>query len=178
MFVEQITFWNVYDLTTGKIEKVHFHDTSYYEDWYDRSQIVYPEGVTPPDIGPEPEIIPQAPLEPSQFGINKGVILSLNQLNGDFWGIYYVDTNTTTVIDRPNNTSTISKTSILANGTDKAIISGISIGTPIKISDGFGITELIADGTALDILSNAADTITIEIDSFPERRKRYEVIAT
>jgi hypothetical protein len=60
-------------------------------------------------------------------------------------------------------TWTPSKATIVANGVDASVLTGIPAGAEVRISDKSGCALMLADGTALSITSIVPDTIEIVV---------------
>ena len=85
-------------------------------------------------------------------------------------GKYYIDTSTLEILDRPSMGITIDKTSISADGVDKAVISGVP--------DGASLGEAVADGTDIEFITDQAGLHEIYISLFPYQDEKVEIHAT
>jgi len=88
---------------------------------------------------------------------------------------HYVDLNTMTVVPRPDNLSTLDKTTVAADGTDLATISGIPAGSVVRITG--QPEQTITDGV-LELTFDTPGTYKIRIQSFPEKDTEFTIVAT
>lgn len=90
----------------------------------------------------------------------------------------YITGTPAVITDRPTPACTLDKTSITANGTDTATISGIPTGSAVRVNDGNGTTDYTVDDGTLEITADEPGTITITVTpAFPYRPLTVTVTA-
>jgi len=72
------------------------------------------------------------------------------------------------VTPRPANPTTLDKTTVTADGVDKAIASGVPLNSVITLTDSTGsITTGTATTSSIDLIFDIAGTYTIRVELFP-----------
>ena len=92
----------------------------------------------------------------------------------------YINTATEELTDRPQNNATISSTSVTANGTDEAIITGISDPSTVTITSASTeqISETCTDGQVEFSATEPGEYNIRLVPEFPEQEKIFTVTAT
>lgn len=79
---------------------------------------------------------------------------------------YIPDLNTPVITLKPQNTITINKTEVIANGVDKIILSNVLINSNISITGPILLSN-ITDGSAIELTFSTLGEYKIIIDLFP-----------
>lgn len=92
---------------------------------------------------------------------------------------HYIAGSPPAVTARPTPASTLDKSTITANGTDAATLSGIPAGSSVRVTDSNGTTDYTVNDGTLEITADDPGTITITVTpAFPYKPLTVTVTAS
>jgi hypothetical protein len=95
------------------------------------------------------------------------------------WNTHYITGTPPTVTARPTPACTLDKSTITANGTDTATLSGIPTGASVRVTDSNGATDYTVNDGTLEITADEPGTITITVTpAFPYKPLTVTVTAS